>query len=67
MRLLTKNRVSALGLLLVSTTLVGCDDYLNNRDRISPLTGNATEANTAIQAIDPWPPSSYNTDIPIDN
>lgn len=67
MRLSLRNRLSAIGLLFIALVLSGCDDYLNNRDRISPITGDATDANTAIQTVDPWPPSSYNTDIPIGN
>ena len=63
MRLSPKSKLTALG-LLVAFAITGCDDYLNNRDRVSPVTGDATASNTAIQTVNPWPPSSYNTNIP---
>ena len=59
MLLSTKTKIG----LIVAMSLSGCGDYLSNRDRISPHTGDATASNTAIQTIHPWPASSYNTDI----
>lgn len=52
--------VSTLGAALL---LSGCDDYLNNWDTSSFRTGNASEANTAIQEIEPWPAASYVTPV----
>ncbi|MBD3666209.1 hypothetical protein H9Q16_19925 [Sulfitobacter sp. TSTF-M16] len=49
--------------LVTALVLSGCGDYLSNRDRISQHTGDASEANTAIQAIRAWPPNVYDTDI----
>lgn len=62
MPILRKNKAGVVA-SLVLISLAGCGDYLSNRDLISPLTGNATASNTAIQAINPWPPKSYDTDI----
>ncbi|HEX9859437.1 MAG TPA: hypothetical protein VGA75_13845 [Paracoccaceae bacterium] len=42
---------------LVAGTLSGCADYLNRRDSVTLGAGNAAEANTAIQTINPWPPA----------
>lgn len=66
MRLSTKSKLGSLG-LVVLLSISACDDYLNNRDRVSPHTGDAMDANTAIQTIDPWPPTSYDTRIPVGN
>ena len=57
------NSKAGLVALIAAMTLSGCGDYLSNRDRISPHTGDATASNTAIQTIDPWPPKSYDTNI----
>ncbi len=63
MPLSTKSKLVTLA-AAAAFLLGGCGDYLSNRDRISVYTGDSTAANTAIQTIDPWPPSSYDTDIP---
>lgn len=46
---------------VVFAALSGCADYLNNWDTVSFRTGDSTDANTAIQAIDPRPDSAYVT------
>lgn len=57
-----RNRLAGLG-LVAALLLAGCGDYLSNRDRISPHTGDATASNTAIQAIRAWPPYAYDTNV----
>jgi hypothetical protein len=56
----TRIKTTLLG-LIVGVTVSGCGDYLSNRDRISPHTGNATASNTAIQTINTWPSQAFNT------
>ncbi len=63
MPLSTRSKLSTLA-VVAAFLLGGCGDYLSNRDRISVYTGDSTASNTAIQTIDPWPPSSYKTDLP---
>lgn len=50
-------------ILCAAFSLSGCEDYLNSWDTSSFRTGNASEANTAIQEIEPWPPSAYRTTV----
>jgi ABC-type uncharacterized transport system auxiliary subunit len=45
--------------------LAGCADYLNRRDSITLGAGNASEANTAIQTIYPFPNNASDTNIDI--
>lgn len=52
--------------LICAFLLSGCADYMNNRDTITLGAGDASEANMAIQTIDPFPPDAKNTDIRID-
>lgn len=61
---LSKNR-TAIGLSSLAAILLlsGCEDYLNNWDTSSFRTGDATEANTAIQEIEPWPAAAYVTTV----
>ncbi|MDA7427616.1 hypothetical protein PGB28_04035 [Primorskyibacter aestuariivivens] len=49
--------------LLLASLVGGCADYLNNRDTVSFRAGDAQNANTAIQEIEPWPPSAYKTTV----
>lgn len=49
--------------LAASFGLSACADYLNNRDTVSTRAGNANQANTAIQEIQPWPPGAYKTTV----
>lgn len=49
--------------LVALAGLSGCADYMNNWDTVSLGAGNSTEANTAIQEIEPWPPQAYNTTV----
>jgi len=50
------------GLLLVTLT-GGCAEYLNNWDTVSFRAGNSTNANTAIQEIEAWPPAAYESTV----
>lgn len=56
-------RCAMIAVLVASAGLAGCAEYLGNQDRVATRAGNASEANTAIQTIQPWPPEAYNTDI----
>lgn len=61
---LSKNKaVIGLTALTAALLLSGCEEYLNNWDTSSFRTGNASEANTAIQEIEPWPPAAYVTTV----
>jgi hypothetical protein len=57
----------ALGLL--GATLAGCSEYasqhlyLDRRETIAPLAGDAVASNSASQSIDPWSPASARRDI----
>jgi hypothetical protein len=55
----SKPLIAALALL----TLAGCADYMNHRDSVTFGAGNAVEANSAIHAVKPWPPSASTTTI----
>lgn len=61
------SRKSKLGMVALTGLLVlglsGCADYLSNRDSVTARVGNAFEANTAIQEIQPWPPSAYRSTV----
>ena len=50
---------AAVVVLAGSLALGGCDDMLARRDGISPESGNAIAANSAMQIIDPWPPVAF--------
>lgn len=56
-------RFGTLVLVMAVAAVAGCADYLNNNDRVAIRAGNAPEANSAIQTIQPWPPEAYDTDI----
>ncbi|MBE0454143.1 hypothetical protein [Roseovarius autotrophicus] len=43
--------------------LGGCANYANNWDGVTARAGNASEANTAIQAITPDPGNLKNTRV----
>lgn len=59
-----RNSLGAAALLgLTVLALSGCADYLSNRDSVTARVGNSTMANTAIQEIQPWPPSAYRTTV----
>ncbi|MFD1341177.1 hypothetical protein [Litorisediminicola beolgyonensis] len=59
----SKRLGAAAALLLLNA---GCAaEYWNNWDTVSARAGNAPEANTAIQTIQPWPPGAYDTDIDV--
>ena len=61
MPLLPKSRIVLL--LGATLTLCSCADYLNNWDTVSFRAGDASEANTAIQEIEPLPKNLENTTI----
>lgn len=61
MRCSQRNR--ALCGLLALVVLAGCADTLSRRDSITLGVGNAPEANTAIQTIEPWPADVEDTNI----
>jgi hypothetical protein len=54
-------RSFALGFLLAA--LGGCSEYLDRRDTISPLGGNAVATNMVTQMVDPWPLESAHRNI----
>lgn len=56
-------RIITAFVLAASFGLTACADYLSNRDTVSARAGNANQANTAIQEIQPWPPSAYKTTV----
>lgn len=61
--MILSSRSKALIALALFVPLMGCADYLNNRDTVSFRGGNAAEANTAIQEISPYPRYLENTTI----
>lgn len=63
MELSSRSKAAAL-VLGACMMLSGCGaEYMNNWDTVSSRTGNATQANTAIQEITAWPPNEGNTTI----
>jgi len=47
--------------VLLSTALSGCSDiYLDRRDTVSLVSGEAMAANQVTHTIDPWSPASAN-------
>jgi hypothetical protein len=61
-----------MGLLTVTAPVLAGEDipddfmgyYSQRIDGVTPGAGNAKEANSAIQAVDPWPSFSRNRNIP---
>jgi hypothetical protein len=48
----------------LSVVLAGCSDiYIDRRETIAPLTGDAVAANRVTQMIDPWSKASANNNI----
>ena len=58
-----KNKALALIAILAVSGLSACADYKNNWDESSFRAGNAHQANTAIQEIEPWPKEAYKTTV----
>jgi hypothetical protein len=55
---------SAIVAVFLGATLAGCSDlYLDRRESISPLAGDAIAANRVSQTVDPWSPASANHNI----
>ncbi len=54
----------AAALVAATTLLAGCQ-WLTRRDTISYQAGDAVAWNRAIHTIDPWPPASADTTIPV--
>jgi hypothetical protein len=67
MLLSVKNK--AFGAVLVLLAVSACADYQNHRDTVTLGAGNASEANLAIQTVNPFPPNAGQTqiDTPGDN
>lgn len=61
MAFLSRSKLAAALAALIG--LGACAEYTNNWDTVTLGAGNATEANTAIQEIEPWPPQAYNTTV----
>ncbi len=51
------------GACALALTLAGCNEYLDRRDSISPVSGDAVRQNMVTHVIDPWPPYSQNRNI----
>jgi len=50
--------------VLLGSALAGCTDlYVDRRETISPLAGDALNVNRAAQMVDPWSRASANNDI----
>lgn len=64
MRLSKRSKTFAAIMLMAS--LSACADYLNRRDSVSFGAGNASEGNTAMHTINPFPPAASNTTIVVD-
>lgn len=43
-------------LCALAALLSGCNDYLDNEDRMTPWSGEAQAANRVTHMVDPWPP-----------
>lgn len=63
-------RLLRMGALLaglgLTGSLAGCIDYLRRRDTLLIETGEAVQANAAVQVIDPMPPHATRIDRDID-
>ncbi|WP_353474342.1 hypothetical protein PVT71_20590 [Salipiger sp. H15] len=53
----------AAGAVALLLSACGPADYLNNWDTSSARSGDAMEANTAIQELEAWPPAAYRTTV----
>jgi hypothetical protein len=47
----------------LSITLGACSEYLDRRDTVSIVSGEAMAANRVTHMIDPWPPASGRRNI----
>lgn len=59
----SKSKLAAVVGLVSVNLLSSCADYMNRWDSVSLRNGNAPEANTAIQAIEAFPPEANNATI----
>lgn len=65
----SKSAKIALASVLVGAVLAGCSEhlsenvYVDRRETISPLAGDAMASNRASQTIDPWSPASARRDV----
>ena len=61
----SRNKRGAIFVASLAAVLLagGCADYLNNWDTSSARTGDANQANTAIQSIETWPPAAYRSTV----
>ena len=64
---MASSRRSRQGGILLAMILgaAGCSnsEYMNHWDTSSARTGNASQANTAIQVNQAWPPAAYRTTV----
>jgi hypothetical protein len=51
---------------LAVLTLSACSEYLDRRDTVSIVSGEAMAANRVTHMIDPWPPASGRRNIAFD-
>lgn len=58
-------RSKAFVAVLALITLSACADYQNHRDTVTLGAGDAPEANLAIQTVNPFPPSSGQTQVDV--
>lgn len=54
---------NAFGVFVLASALGGCAEYLDRRDTISELGGNAVATNMVTHMVDPWPAESANRNI----
>lgn len=56
------SRLATILVLFAATVSAGgCADYLNHRDTVALAAGDAVNANSAIETIDPWPRAADRT------
>jgi hypothetical protein len=58
-------RLTVTAVVLLSATLAGCADhlYVDRRETISPIAGDAQAVNRVVQGVDPWSRASANNNI----
>jgi ABC-type uncharacterized transport system auxiliary subunit len=64
--LMSEARIAKLACLFaLALTLSGCNEYLDRRDSISPVAGDAVRQNMVTHVIDPWSRHAYDRNITI--
>lgn len=56
-------RLRCFGVIALALALGGCNEYLDRREGISPMAGDAVRANIASHVVDPWPANSRDPNI----